>query len=126
MNDLRGKVIRGLECCMRPNDTNLCGECPYSETSDTLFGCMQRTMYDALSLLKAQEPRVMTLEEVQTWATADPELRDPVFYEDLILKKRWWITHDNDGIYLPAVRAGEGRCWTSRPTDKQREATPWN
>lgn len=56
MDDLREKVIRGMECCMRPNDTNLCGECPYSETSDTLFGCMQTTMYDALSLLKAQEP----------------------------------------------------------------------
>lgn len=50
------KVIRGLECCMRENNTNMCGDCPYHDSSETRFGCMQSAMRDALALLKEQEP----------------------------------------------------------------------
>lgn len=76
-------------------------------------------------LCATTEPQVMTKEEAQAWASADPELRDPVFFEEQVTKKGWWITHDNENIYLPAVNAGYGRFWTRRPTDAQREATPW-
>ena len=73
-------------------------------------------------LLKKLVPKVMSKEDVQTWSSADPELRDPVFFEEFVTKKGWWITHDNDRIYLQAVMNGYGRCWTSRPADEQREA----
>ena len=44
----RGKVIKGLECCLRAPSDN-CPNCPYEETS-----CRELKM-DALALLKAEE-----------------------------------------------------------------------
>ena len=52
------KAIRGLECCLRINAPNGCSECPYAA------GNCDEVLRDAISLLKEQEPRVMTLEEV--------------------------------------------------------------
>ena len=34
--------------------------------------------------------------------------------------RQWWNDHC-EAVYLK-----DWRCWTSRPTDAQREATPWN
>ena len=51
----RENVIRGLECCMRENNTNMCGDCPYHDSSETRFGCMQSAMRDALALLRERE-----------------------------------------------------------------------
>ena len=52
----REKEIRGIECCMRENNTNMCGDCPYHDFSETRFGCMRSAMRDALALLKEKEP----------------------------------------------------------------------
>lgn len=51
MDDLREKVIKGLECCILrdPDDKQRCSECPYEGN------CVNRLKQDALSLLKAQE-----------------------------------------------------------------------
>mgnify|MGYP006923240966 CR=1 FL=1 len=87
-------------------------------------------MRDALALLKAQEPRVMTPTEI-----AALKVNDIVWYEQ----------HGTYGDFLAAMVADGGefigntsmsvrlryldkseRLWTSRPTDKQREAIPWN
>ena len=60
---------------------------------------------DIIALLKEKEPRVMTLEEMQKIAS----IRD-------------------GAIWLEAGAGWYGktwRCWTSRPTDEQREAAPW-
>jgi hypothetical protein len=98
-----------------------CDSCPYDGKD-----CWTRLKRDALSLLKAQEPRVMTLEEAQKWVEIPLESRDPVFYEDRTLERAWWIWNADDRrTYLPTIIGGIGRFWTSRPTDEQREATPW-
>ena len=120
------KVMKGLECCSIglycPDE-----ECPYEkDKEEKQENCIALLARDALEVLKALEPRVMTLDEVKTWVSSDPDLRDPIFYEDSILKRGWWITHDNDCVYLPSVNAGYGRCWTSRPTDEQRTAVKWD
>ena len=97
--------------------------------SDEMTYSAYSVLYDEISLLddllKEREPRVLTLQEAETWVSSDPDLRDPIFYEDSVMKRGWWITHDNDRIYLPRVNEGYGRCWTSRPTDEQRKTTPW-
>lgn len=37
------------------------------------------------------------------------------------------IEHADYGVDYKLIDYGkEWRCWTSRPTDKQREETPWN
>ena len=107
---------------------------------------------DGAKLLKEQEPRVMTLEEVCTAV----QRNDILFTE--CEKENQWITKGiahfsnlalfNDSKYdnckITFIRqAYDGthtyewyvflknynktwRCWTSRPTDAQQEATPWN
>lgn len=55
-------VINGLEICTTAMEAVHCPECKYK----TLGGlCKLAMMRDALALLKAQEPRVMTLDEVK-------------------------------------------------------------
>ena len=99
---------------------------------------MNQTAKDAIELLKAQEPRVMTLEEVKY--SSDPvwlEWRygyikpaflhsDQITTEDcrnaitftLFGSDEWYIFADDD-------YGKEIRCWTSRPDDKRRAETPW-
>lgn len=71
MNDLLGKAIRGLECCSTYDDYSRksCRECPYNEPDGKRSCKLHQMRIDALTLLKAQKPRVMTLEEVQKTST---------------------------------------------------------
>ena len=115
------------------------------------FGELQSAMQEAAELLKAQEPRVMTLEEVcaavqknatlftecekeNQWVTegmahfSDLALFNDPKYDDC---KITFIRHTYDGtqknewyVYLKNYNK-TWRCWTARPTDEQREATPW-
>ena len=125
----RGKVIKGLECC---SNGNMCkGKCPYDELGYEWTDCVRPLIKDALSLLKEQEPRLLTSEEItgdgECWfegingaygyadcymCTGNKEVEvhrismkpEYVSWDDF--KKKW-------------------RCWTSRPTDEQREAVNW-
>ena len=138
MTDLE-KVINGLECCNSLHNDSIvkCAtDCPYWEFDAKCRGFVMR---DALALLKAQEPRVMTLGEVLENAG---EIGFPCWVED----------HNEDigGVFLfPAVVTSDDtyveyigntcyegaiyhwaynkrlRCWTSRPDEKRRAETPW-
>lgn len=89
---------------------------------------------DAIALLKAQEPRVLTLEEVRN------NCPDCVYVET----KTGWLectiqdcgeSDKYDGIFVYGINEyfmeswdiyGKWwRCWSAKPTDEQREATPW-
>ena len=77
-----------------------------------------------LDHLKAQEPRVMTLEEYKAWMDIPFCERDPILLE---MKSRrgtetWWTNTAECSIENYGKTE---RCWTSRPTDEQREAEPW-
>ena len=84
---------------------------------------------DALELLKAQEPRVMTPTEI-----AALKENDIVWYEQhgtdgdfiaaMVADGREFIGNASIGVKLKYLDGSE-RLWTSRPTDEQREATPW-
>lgn len=102
-----------------------------------------RTTYDAcmgaIALLKAQEPRVMTLEEIVGWEGAfwleflEEENESYTRYgyaffagstPDVIEV----IARDSFRPLYAFIRSEyriRWRCWTSRPTDEQREAIPW-
>ena len=139
----REKVIKGLECCN--HEIPKCEKCPYNDGEDTCPTL--RTLFDdALALLKAQEPRVMTRDELDALARDESD-NVPVWYEYRIITDRgvitrreasvlWWV---EDGWWrrLGPVRMswedvradGYGvswRIWTDVPTDEQREAIPWN
>jgi hypothetical protein len=123
----RAKVIKGLEAILE-------------ETADMFY---RSTIQDAIALLKAQEPRVMTLEEIKA-------LPDYVFLEDRDISHVFSIKTisrpalpqlvfvnisgeecvgfrgpDGDTSLVTSRYRVEWRCWTSRPTDEQREAVKW-
>lgn len=120
----RKDVIKGLECCLgdtRSYLPNLCTICPYARNSYATHDCSKRLREDSIALLKEQEPRVMTPEEYKALAEKPKEERDPVWEEWPGLESTWEIPNQAYGGY-----GTSWRCWTSRPTDEQREAIPWN
>ena len=138
----REKVIKGLECCLANGHNN----CPYKSTDegiDKVTSCTTYLMKDALALLKAQEPRVMTLEEIGN------ALKMPIWKETKSANKDlytgWVLAYDiQKGLGITGTRLGMSepsgrvvwyklddygktwRCWTSRPTDEQMKEAKWD
>ena len=130
----RNDVIMELETCM----TSSCrGHKPsvYCPFNDDVWN----SVHDAVELLKAQEPRVMTSEEVRC---ANEE---PMWFESKGTfrgRKGFWVL--SKGVspsyvirLIPAIGKDDTelslaaygkvwRCWTSRPTDEQMEAVKWD
>ena len=139
MADLE-KAIRGLECCSTYDDYSRksCRECPYNEPDGKRSCKLHQMRVDAITLLKAQKPRVMTLEEVLSFDSAIymDEAQNTVCLKMLYCYEvgretydhgYTFVDSDGDRIYYPAKGFNKTwRCWTSRPTDEQRAATPWS
>lgn len=140
------KVIKGLECCTAELGTNqhrsdFCAVCPYKDKHLGAWYCFHKNelMRDALALLKAQEPRVMTLDEVVTAKPGTVVWLEDFDKPDVIsgLLKRLFIytkvidfliveEEVNNEVTADLEVYGSGwRCWTSHPTDEQREAVKW-
>lgn len=90
---------------------------------------------DAINLLKEQEPRVMTLEEVHEMAWDYCYLEEEVIKDKVLqiftgkyrIKCITWPSIASCVLGFGDDAYGKRwRCWTSRPTDEQRGATPWN
>jgi hypothetical protein len=92
---------------------------------------------DAIALLKAQEPRVMTMKEVLATEVVYAEDIDkaeiiPVLvsrraHDRIVLVRAHLMGGPSHVIYPLICEYGKRwRCWTSRPTDEQREKEPWN
>ena len=133
MPDLKN-VIKGLECCAH-DDIGDCDNCPYNE--NTRY-CDTQLMRDAIAMLKVQEPRVMTLKEINHLKYGSPYIietnipsDEPRLMYGLYSHKGMAGNYTFDTVdrrrNLFDVDYGKiWRCWTSRPTDEQRKATPWN
>ena len=129
----REKVIKALECCKIPFTKCYNGGCPYFEND----GCKARLKGDALALLKAQEPRVMTLEEVKRFVYGTPYIietnllrEEPRLIYGLYSHQGvngcfYFAFTDARSHFFDADYGKRWRCWTSRPTDEQRAAEPW-
>lgn len=81
---------------------------------------LTKVIDDIAALLKAQEPRVMTLDEYRTIAEKRAEERVPVWLEWRGGSGRWTIPERAYAVY-----GVSWRCWTSRPDEKRRAETPW-
>jgi len=125
----RERVIQGLAVCVPAG----CGreKCPYYDGPESEYWgnpdgyrCEFDLRQDAISLLKAQEPRVMTLEEYDAWTDLPFTERDPVFHEERTERGTvtCWV---NTTVCSLREYGKNDRCWTSRPTDEQREAVKW-
>lgn len=132
MLDVDGeKVLFGLECLEDGKTDEECKRCPYQPYR---FGhCKYDVMRDALTLIRQQQERIKELEAGQTARVMSLEewenAHEPLDGECMCYEIK------NEGLEAMLVKAFNGckelygknfRCWTSKPTVKQRKATPWN
>ena len=133
------KALKGLDLCRYDPDPGMptksmvsCDICPYW---DDQFGCREiELLNDAIALLKAQKPRLMSLEEVKAAEGRDVWLEQSGNIADDILTATTIYGCGSGGICtwyeslsysLYNKRPYGWRCWTARPTDEQREMEPW-
>ena len=122
------KAIKGLRCLSNPYiqdmDERDCENCKYDNAS-----CFLDVTADALSLLKAQEPRVMTLEKAKNSEFCFCESGSVFACHMFVDPADGFATIQQFGrpdLLIDSNEYGISfRCWTSRPTDEQRETTPW-
>lgn len=137
MNKQADEVIKGLEVCKTaPESIEECEGCPYNDGEED---CIARMAADALEMLKAKEPRVMTLEEAikavskkggLVWVEqkSHPLCDEHVFplssMDDCSSRK----FKDYGKKFIPKKNSFRfmWRCWTSWPTEEQREAVKWD
>lgn len=134
----REKIIKGLECCSQMTG-EACRKCPYSSECVAGEATYQtgtaHLASDALALLKEQEPRLLTLDEVcgggECWIEG---INGACGYADCE------YDFDNDsGIYdveiyrthRKTIASSKGfgkawRGWSVKPTDEQRKAVKWD
>ena len=100
-----------------------------------IFDSWYRATEDALALLREQEPRVMTLEEVKAfdwdYCYLEEERLDGKEYRavcgDYALTCITWPCVTSMRIQHGDEKYGKKwRCWTHKPTDEQREAVKWD
>lgn len=107
------KAIKGLECCTDSLKAR-CPECPYYPCYDQ-DTTSEKLLADALELLKAQEPRVLTQEEAKKAELCWLEQRS---YEP-------FATFDAY-TWNPETYGKSYRCWNRMPTDEQWKAVKWD
>ena len=142
----RDKAIKGLESCQDCDGYTCRNFRPYNDWNEpeNQATCTCRLVHDALTLLKAQEPRVMTLEEIYTLKPGASLWRE-VLYKRVQNGRQVWETMDELLVVCPdgTVYGMETydddittmmpvwdddykeRYWSAKPTRQQREATPW-
>ena len=111
-------VIKGLECCQL--DVKKCLDCPYLDKQNKVAECGIALHQDALALLKAQEPRLITEADFEN---ADEYGFIPAWYEGLVNKEGWWNCIPKEA--LETAKEDGCRYWTSKPSLKQMEEMPW-
>lgn len=130
----REKVLKGLACCTSADG---CHDCPYSENGKGTDTCQFDSTRDALELLKAQEPRMLTLGEINKNSFVWYENKScsrlfPALVGDCqSITRHKFIVEDvffDVGTYMPEdVLYGKSwRCWSARPTDEQRDEEKWD
>lgn len=130
----REKVIKGLTCCRK----GFCFACPYNDGVDSNVDCKQKWADDCLELLKEQEPRVLTLNEVED------KLDDVVWMEEpgcenlsanFAVIAAYSTKYNKVYAYFFSTRKKEfeygeynktWRCWSAKPSDAERKAVAWN
>lgn len=130
----REKVMKALKC--RVTDPVVeCGNCPYNDaTDDWRQRCdFHRLCADALYLLKEQEPRVMTLEELQAIETPWNRNTPPYLWMENRSGRdnRWYPVWDiRECVGMIGTRGIQNygvvwRIWSCRPSPEQMRDTPW-
>lgn len=140
------EIMNALNRCEPYAIPDCCCGCPYNGCWDTKEECVTQLHSDTYVLLKGQEPRLLTLEEISAIPT-DTEGNAPVWMETRIMNNKGvltyfeasilWFVDDGWWRRFDPVRTGwedrkadtygiTWRCWTSPPDEKTRSETPWD
>lgn len=133
------KTMEGLDCCTGTAvHLGHCPEgCPYLAESERADKCVEKLHHDALELLKAQEPNVMTMEEAARNAYSyyhTPDSVKPVFvqfrdeiYSDEALTPPWRGGVNQRALLKEPNRYGRDFVfWTDRPSAEQMKGVEWD
>ncbi len=133
----REKVIKGLEICTSGGVKSglKCTDCPYYE--DCKINPIKQMLKDVLSLLKAQEPRVIDADEIVLsaepskwlWVERKGDYCTEAYKAGKTVSGLIAFDCETPCAFLYCERPDEygktWRCWTSRPTEEQREKVKW-
>lgn len=114
----KGKVINGLEHCAN----GICNKCPYIYDCWTI--ACNPAARDALALLKAQEPRLLTYEDFHS-GREDGSEAIPCWKEARKKTRRSGWAVIVYGKMLADRDTGVARYWTARPTEEQMREEAW-
>ena len=129
----REKVIAAVECCFHLGSKG-CRSCPYVAEVDFEKGCVVDLAGRIIAQLKEQEARVMDdallleydgavwLENKRDTGTILSICKSADDRQFRFFSKNEW----ENVAYLRENYGKTWRCWTSRPTDKQRKAVAWD
>jgi len=141
----REKVIKGLNICVpeTKDDSELeCSDCPYGDVCNPndIVGITLPLIFDIRELLKEQEPKVLTVDQLEDALDTVVWLETPVSENladgySLIMAyshKYGYMIFDSpfgDNPSQDKLEYSEygksWRCWDKRPTDEQRQAVKW-
>ena len=118
------KIIAAVECSNEYLPGDGCKYCPYGyeylddRGDNSFWSCdTDRILNDAIALLKAQEPRLVTKADFDN---ADPYGYIPAWCEEKIGGECYC-----ECILIGALKEKDLRYWTHNPTLKQMEAVKW-
>ena len=121
--ELRERILEGMAACLPVTEKDAeigCKNCPYGCCQADAVSVPLTMLEDVRTLLKAQEPRVLTLDEYRAIAEKPRSMREPVWIEWRDGGYGWAIPQRAYELY-----GVDWLAWTDRPTDEMREATAW-
>ena len=134
----REKVVHGLQMCIKARCGEAdCFDCSYCD--DKEGGCQTHLFQDAIALLKAQRPRLMSLQEVLVSSGAiwlEFEAEEGGYhrygYAFVSCANEHMVEFIVRDGYRPLIQFPRAdylkywRCWTTQPTQEQREGEKWH
>ena len=118
----RKQVIYDIERCIcRVPDA--CRDCSKYKEGQPVVICMEELLKDALTLLKEQKARELTIDEWRKWK-ANPN-RNPICELWENDTSPMWILNPND-VHEPALLMGKLKLFTGKPTFEQCKEVKWD
>lgn len=125
------EIINGLEDLIKDRESFIPQNPKDRDEFSQPFEYDAAILREAIDKLKAQQPRIMTLEEVESWLNTPQLEKEPIFVEFAsernFAPSGWRIDFfgfntkfGNRDIYGRFFR-----CWNSRPSEEQRKAVKW-
>ena len=112
------ETIRAFRCCIQipPHSAN----CP-EQGPGLGFACKNDVKLSVFRWLNAQEPRILTADEMKSW---NKDVWVEYIGDDRIVVVDEHLAASITEFAM-SMMCDKVRFWTARPTEEQRKAVPW-